>query len=317
MGLMPDTPSAENFDQYYELEKRGELPVRVVVNPSEPLPWSMRPVTGFGTDMVKLGSRKIFLDGSMGGRTAAVLEPYSDAPDETGVMTYSTEELTALFKEAYDAGLEVSVHVIGDAAMERALDAAEAVYPAIDEPDPVKRLRQTDRRLRIIHAMIISKGQEQRIKRLPVILDVQPGFLHSDVHIAEDRLGKDRIGRLMPFRTLIDSGILLTGGSDAPVDPPAPLNSIQCAVTRQDLAGFPEGGLAPWEAVTVYEAVAMYTKNAAYCSCEEDLKGTIAVGKFADFIVLDRDIFEVEPSEISGINVLKTVLGGDATYQNG
>jgi predicted amidohydrolase YtcJ len=316
IGLMPDTPPVENFDQYYELEKAGELPVRVIINPSQDLPWSTRPITGFGTDMVKLGSKKIFLDGSMGGRTAALLEPYSDAPGETGIITHTTEALTKLFKEAYDAGLEVSIHVIGDAAMERALDAAENVYPVIDEKDPVKRLAGTDKRLRIIHAMIIAPGQLERIKKLPIILDVQPGFLHSDVHIAEDRLGADRLKCLMPFRTFIDNGILLTGGSDAPVDPPIPLNSIQCAVTRQDLEGFPEGGLVPEEAITVYEAVAMYTKNAAYCSNEEHVKGTISVGKYADFILLDKDIFGIEPSEISGVKVLRTVLGGDTKYRS-
>ncbi|MDR1292400.1 MAG: amidohydrolase [Clostridiales Family XIII bacterium] len=315
VGLISDAPPAESFDQYYELEKSGELPVRVVVNPSTDLPWAMRPVTGFGTDMVKLGARKIFLDGSMGGRTAALLEPYSDAPGETGVLAHTEEELTALFREAYEAGLEVSIHVIGDAAMERTLNAAEKVYPATDESDSFKRLAGTDRRLRIIHAMIIKPGHIDRIKRLPVILDVQPGFLHDDVHIAEDRLGAARLKYLMPFKTFIDNGILLTGGSDAPVDPPVPLSGIQCAVTRQDLGGFPEGGFVAEEALSVYEAVALYTKNAAYCSNEERIKGTISVGKFADFILIDRDIFEVEPSEISGIQVLRTVLGGDTKYQ--
>jgi predicted amidohydrolase YtcJ len=308
---MPENPPTEHFDQYFELERRDELPVRVVINPSAPLPWSLRPITGFGTDMVKLGSKKIFLDGSMGGRTAALLEPYSDAPGETGIITHSLEELTGLFREAYDAGLEVSVHVIGDAAMQRVLDAAEQVYPSIDEDDPIKRLGRTDRRLRIIHAMIIKPEHIERMKKLPVILDVQPGFLHSDVHIAEDRLGAERLKYLMPFRTFIDNGILLTGGSDAPVDPPIPLNGIQCAVTRQDLNGYPEGGLQADEAISVYEAVAMYTKNAAFCSNEENIKGTISVGKYADFILLDRDIFEVEPKDIHKIKVLKTVVGGD------
>jgi predicted amidohydrolase YtcJ len=314
-GLMPGAPSAENFDQYYELEKSGDLPVRVIINPTDALPWTTRPITGFGTDMVKLGSKKIFLDGSMGARTAAMLEPYSDAPGETGIITHTTEELTELFRDAYDAGLEVSVHVIGDAAMECALDAAEKVYPVLGECDPLKRLAKTDKRLRIIHAMIIKPGHIERIKRLPIILDVQPGFLHSDVHIAEDRLGPDRLKYLMPFKTFIDNGILLTGGSDAPVDPPVPLNGIQCAVTRQDLGGFPEKGLVAEEALSVYEAVALYTKNAAYCSNEEHIKGTISVGKYADFILLDKDIFEVEPNEISKIKVLRTVLGGDTKYQ--
>ncbi|MDR0356951.1 MAG: amidohydrolase [Clostridiales Family XIII bacterium] len=315
VGLMPDTPPSEHFDQYFELERRDELPVRIVINPSENLPWTLRPLTGFGTDMVRLGSKKIFLDGSMGGRTAALLEPYSDAPDEKGIITHSTEELKGLFQEAYDAGLEVSIHVIGDAAMQRVLDAAEQVYPSIDEKDPVKRLKKSDRRLRVVHAMIIKPEHIERLKKLPIILDVQPGFLHSDVHIAEDRLGADRLKYLMPFKTYIDNGILLTGGSDAPVDPPIPLNGIQCAVTRQDLNGFPEGGLQADEAVSVYEAVAMYTKNAAFCSNEEDVKGTISVGKYADFILLDRDVFEIDAKDIHNVKVLQTVVGGDTKWK--
>jgi predicted amidohydrolase YtcJ len=201
--------------------------------------------------------------------------------------------------------------------MELLLTAAEAVYPLSDEPDPIERLKEAGlRRLRIIHACMIAPGHDERIKRLPAILDVQPGFLHSDVHIAEDRLGPERMKYLMAFKTFIDNGILLTGGSDAPVDPPIPLNSIQCAVTRQDLTGFPEGGLTASEALSVYEAVALYTKNAAYCSSEEDVKGTISVGKYADFILLDKDIFAALPHEISSINVLRTVLGGDTTYRS-
>ncbi|MDR2163409.1 MAG: amidohydrolase [Clostridiales Family XIII bacterium] len=317
IALMPNTPPTETFGQYYELEKRGKLPVRVIISPSHDLPWSLDPTTGFGTDMVKLGAKKIFLDGSLGGRTAAVTEPYADAPEETGIITHTAEELTDLFREAYDEGLEVSVHVIGDAAMECVLDAAEKVYPVIEGDSPEERLSKTNRRLRIIHAMIIGPGHIERIKRLPIILDVQPAFLDSDVHIAMARLGEGRLHSFMPLRSFIDGGVLLTGGSDAPVDPAIPLNGIQCAVTRRDLHGFPEGGLVAEEAVSVYEAVAMYTKNAAYCSNEEHIKGTISAGKFADFILLDRDIFETEAGEISSIKVVKTVLGGETTFQGG
>jgi predicted amidohydrolase YtcJ len=118
----------------------------------------------------------------------------------------------------------------------------------------------------------------------------------------------------MPFKTFIDNGILLTGGSDAPVDLPDPLSAIQCAVTRRDLNGLPDGGFVPEETISVYDAVCMYTRNAAYCSNEEDVKGTISIGKYADFIVFDKDIFEVEPDEIGSIKILKTVLGGEIKY---
>jgi predicted amidohydrolase YtcJ len=310
---MPEDPPLEYFDQYYALEQSGELPVRMVINSSIDLPWSHRPTTGFGTDMVKLGSHKIILDGSMGGHTAALMSEYADMPGEKGFLIYSLDELKKIFRDSIEAGLEVSVHAIGDAAMETVLEAAEAYYPACDESDPLKRLG-TGPRLRIVHAMILNERQITRIKRLPIILDVQPGFLHADVHIAEQRLGPERMKLFMPLKTFLDNGILMTGGSDAPVDSPNPLIGIQCAVTRKDLDGYPDGGLHPEECLSIYEAVALYTKHAAHCSNEAHLKGTLEAGKFADFILLDRDIFESDPNEIHKIRVIKTVLGGDVKW---
>jgi predicted amidohydrolase YtcJ len=311
----PGAAPLEYFDQYYELEREGVLPVRVVIN-SAYLPDTLNPPTGFGTDMVKAGAKKIFMDGSLGGRTAAMLAPYSDAPQERGDMFYTCDEMIALLREAYDNGLEAAVHSIGDAAMERILSAAEAVYPQSDERDPEKRLAAAGlRRLRIIHASLARPEHIERLRRLPVILDVQPNFIHSDGGFAPDRLGPERLKFFTPLRSFADAGILMTGGSDAPVDPPLPFLGMECAVTRKSIDGFPEEGLAPEEALTVYEAVSLYTRNAAFCSGEEQLRGTISAGKYADFILLDRDIFESDPQEIHNIKVLKTVVGGKTRYE--
>jgi predicted amidohydrolase YtcJ len=313
---MPDEVQSEYVDQYFELEERNELPVRIILHPTLLLPWPLCPQTGFGTDMVKIGSLKIFMDGAMGGRSAALLEPYSDAPDETGVLHFTEEELRAQIRGAYDAGLEVSIHAIGDAAMERVLNAAEAVYPLSDEEDPIKRLQAAGkRRLRIVHAMLIKKEHIERLKRLPLILDVQPGFIDDDAEFAEDRLGPERVRYFMPHNLYMKNGILLAGGSDYPFGGKPPLAAIQISVTRQTLSGFPEGGLIPEEAVTTFEAVSMHTRNAAYCSSEETLKGTITAGKFADLVVLGRNIFETPPDEIADIKILKTILGGKETYR--
>ncbi|MDR1068387.1 MAG: amidohydrolase [Clostridiales Family XIII bacterium] len=314
----PEETQTEYIDQYFELEERGELPVRVVIHPTLQLPWAHCPQTGFGTDMVKTGGLKIFLDGALGGRTAALLEPYSDAPDETGVLNFTEEELRAQIRGAYNAGLEVSIHAIGDAAMERVLNAAEAVYPLSDEEDPAERLRAAGkRRLRIIHAMVIQEAHIERLKRLPVILDVQPGFIDDDAEFAEDRLGPERVRYFMPHNLYMKNGILIAGGSDYPFGGKPPLAAIQISVTRQTLNGFPDGGLVPEEAVTVFEAVSMHTRNAAYCSSEEKLKGTITPGKFADFVVLGRDIFKTPLNEIADIKILKTVVGGKETFAAG
>jgi predicted amidohydrolase YtcJ len=307
-------PPLEYFDQYYELEREGTLPVRIVIN-SAYFPETLIAQTGFGTDMVKVGARKIFLDGSLGGRSAAMREPYSDMPEEKGELFHTKDDLVALLRKAYDSGLEASVHVIGDAAMELLLNAAEEVYPASEERCPVKRLTAAGlRRLRVIHASVADPVQIDRLRKLPVLLDIQPNFIHSDGGFAPDRLG-DRMSGFTPLRSYIDAGILLAGGSDAPVDPPLPFLGMECAVTRKSISGFPEDGLVPEEAISVYESVSMYTRNAAYCSSEENIKGTISAGKYADFILIDKDIFEIAPTEIHTIEVLKTVVGGKTRWE--
>jgi predicted amidohydrolase YtcJ len=307
-------PPLEYFDQYYEMERDGTLPVRIVIN-SAYFPETLNAQTGYGTDMLKVGARKIFLDGSLGGRTAAMRESYSDMPGEKGDLFYTKDALAALLQSVYDSGLEASVHVIGDAAMELLLDAAEEVYPASEERCPEKRLAAAGlRRLRVIHASVADPAQTERLRRLPILLDVQPNFINSDGGFAPDRLG-DRLRYFTPLRSFIDAGILLAGGSDAPVDPPLPFLGMECAVTRKSVDGFPAAGLVPEEAISVYEAVSMYTRNAAYCSGEENLKGTISVGKYADFILTDKDIFEIEPTDIHTIEVLKTVVGGKTRWE--
>jgi predicted amidohydrolase YtcJ len=316
---LADAPPFEYFDQYHTLEKEGSLPVRVVIN-STYLPITLNPLTGFGTDMVKVGAKKVFMDGSLGGYTAAMLEPYSDAPDKKGEIFYTLDEMIALLKEAYDAGIEAAVHAIGDASMERLITAAEAVYPQSDEPDPAKRLKDAGlKRLRIIHACVIAPGHLERMSRLPVILDMQPNFINSNGGFMRERIGPKRMKYFTPLRSFIDAGLIITGSSDAPVEPSRPLVGIECAVTRRRLDGTPEERLAAEESISIYEAVSMYTRNAAYCSSEEDIKGTITEGKFADFILLERDIFKTKPEEyntIRDIKILKTVRGGQTTWQS-
>jgi predicted amidohydrolase YtcJ len=315
---LADASPFEFFDQYYCLEREGALPVRALIT-SAYLPTLLNPLTGFGTDMVKVGAKKIFMDGSLGGRTAGMIEPYFDDPGAKGDIFYTLEETVSLLRDAYDSGIEAAVHAIGDASMERLITAAEAVYPQSDEPDPVKRLKAAGlRRLRIIHANVIAPGQIERMRRLPVILDVQPNFIGSDGFFIRERLGPDRIKYYTPLKSFMEAGLMVTGGSDAPVDPADPLFGIACAVTRRPPGGAPESALAPEEAVSVYDAVSMYTRNAAYCSSEENVKGTISAGKYADFILLDKDIFETAPEQydtIHDIRVLKTVVGGKTTWE--
>jgi hypothetical protein len=202
----PEESQTEYIDQYFELEELGELPVRIVLHPTLNPPWHLCPQTGFGTDMVRVGGLKIFLDGSLGVRSAALIEAYSDAPNEKGVFNFTEEELGTQIRRAYDAGLEVLIHAIGDAAMERVLNAAETVYPLSDEKDPVARLLSAGKkRLRIVHAMLVREDHIERLKRLPVILDVRPGFIDDDAEFAEKRLGTEGYDHPRKIRRLYRS----------------------------------------------------------------------------------------------------------------
>ena len=298
----------EYLYMYQELEEEGKLPFRIRLNSSAPLAVSIGAVTGMGSDMVKYGAKKIFCDGSLSSRSAALIEPYADAPEQKGILFYSQEELTRQIKEAYEYGMETAIHAIGDRAMEMVLNG-------IEEAIKTARPSRKGMRFRLIHDILLKESHIRRMKALPVILDVQPIFIRNWVRLARERVGTERLDYFLPFRTFLENGLIVTGGSDAPVDDVNPMIGIQCAVTRQDLTGFPPEGLCPGEAISVYDAVCLYTKNAAYCCNEENERGTLEKGKFADFIVLDRDIFQTDPHGIHKIQVIRTVVGGKTVYE--
>ncbi len=293
----------EDIGIYQDLENEGELPVRVYVSFDEFPPFGMK--TGFGNDMVKYGFYKIYSDGSLGSRAAKLFEPYSDMPDTTGVLNYSQEEITEMVRAAYDKDLQIAIHAIGDKGLDIAVSAIEEVYYANPKPN---------QRFRLIHVMVVNKELIERMKKLPLILDIQPKFVSSNVRWSEDRLGKERSKLSYAWRTLIDEGFILTGSSDSPVEPYNPFLGIYAVVTRKDLQGYPEKGWYPEQRVTVYEAIEMYTKHAAVASFEEQLKGTITKGKLADFIVLDRDPFKIRHDELKNIVVEKTFLNGKEVF---
>lgn len=289
---------------YQDLDAEGELPVRIYASFDEfpNLPFR----TGLGNEKVRYGYYKIYVDGSLGGRGAYFTEPYSDAPDTYGAMIHTPEEIDALVKQANDMGLQIGVHCIGDRAIEHVVSAIEKAYAENPQPNA---------RFRLIHVLGINQQLIDRCKKLPVMFDVQPKFLASDVHWAEDRLGPERSPYGFAWKKLIDAGFVVTGSSDCPVEPYNPFLGIYAAVTRQDFDGWPEGGWYPENKVSVYEALSMYTKNGAYASFEENIKGTITPGKLADFIIVDADPYAVEPAALKDISVLRTYLGGEITYE--
>ncbi len=239
----------------------------------------------------------ILLDGDVGPHTAALTEPYADDPDCYGTLYHTQEVIDAFVLEAHQAGLQVAMHAIGDAAIEQALDAYEAAL--------VARPRD-DHRHRIEHADIIREDQILRAQRLGLALAVQPPFNYYWPHTEYyPTLGEERAWRADPFRTMMHAGLLLAGGSDSTVTPLGPLIGVHAAVNHTN----------PAERVSVQEGLELYTINAARIAFQETDRGSLEVGKLGDFVVLAEDPFEVEPGHIKDIPVEMTVIGGGIVHQ--
>lgn len=294
----------EYLYQYQELEEEGRLPIRIIVNSSAPLAKTIGAVTGIGNAKIMVGAKKLFSDGSLSSRSAALLEEYSDEPGTFGVLVRTQEEMNAEVLEAYQYGMEVAIHAIGDKAMDMVLTAIENAV----------KICGVKKRFRIIHAMVIVEDYIERMKKLPVILDVQPVFIRNWVDLCEDRIGKERKRYFLPLKTYMEAGLIVTGGSDAPVEDINPFLGIECAVTRSVPGRSEENCLVPKERLSIYQAVSMFTRNAAYCTNQENVRGTISVGKYADFVILNEDIFNICPQRIHEIKVEKTIVGGKVVY---
>ncbi|MDR1481324.1 MAG: amidohydrolase [Synergistaceae bacterium] len=249
---------------------------------------------------------KVFCDGSLGARSAWLLEDYSDRPGHRGNGRYSDDELYRIMIEARRNGFQIAAHAIGDAANRQIIGVYERIIREIPEPK--------DHRCRIEHAQIVERGDMKRMLDLGVIPSMQ--FVHctSDKEMTEDRIGAERLERAFAWRTLIDGGAVIPGGSDAPVELINPFHGMYAAVTRMDRGGKPEGGWRPEERISREEALRAFTIWGAYAAFEENTRGSIEPGKSADFAVIDRDIVECRDSDIKETSVRATVLGGDIAY---
>lgn len=301
----------ELLDAYLELEAEGSLPLRVNLQPQlmkmERLKTflDLNKPTGWGSEYFRMGPLKLFTDGSMGGRTALLSSPYSDDPENCGVPVLPREEFFELVCLGHQKGMQVACHAIGDAAINMVLDAysnAQHLYP------------RSDPRFRVVHASLVNPEALKRFRDLNVIADIQPSFIASDYDLIEKIFGPQRAGWAYRWRDFIEAGIHLAGSSDCPVENYHPLEGITAAITRQDLEGRPEGGWFPHQRLTLDEALQLYTTNSAYCTFEENLKGSVTPGKLADLVVLAEDIYKVKPLEISRIPVDMTVVGGEIKF---
>jgi predicted amidohydrolase YtcJ len=257
-------------------------------------------------DKVVVRAVKLYVDGALGSRGAALLAPYSDDPDNTGLLVKTAEELESLSRLAAKNGFQVCTHAIGDRGNRVILD----VYERVLGSDGI------DQRFRVEHAQVVALEDIARFKELGVIPSMQPTHCTSDMYWAEDRVGPERIKGAYAWRRYLDEGNPLPLGSDAPVESVDPLWGIYAAVTRQDHDGWPERGWYPGERMTVLEALRGFTIEAAYAAFAEDDAGTIEAGKLADFTILDRDILHIASSELLKTRVTHTVVAGEIVYSS-
>jgi len=300
------------INAYKELAESGDLHVRIYQQCLMPNPATLEEFIEKGypkaefTPFYRLGPLKLLSDGSLGARTAYLAEDYHDEPGTRGIPIMSQEKLDELVLMAHKAGMQVAVHAIGDGAMSMVIDAmekAQFTYP------------RTDPRHGIIHCQITDMPLLERYRKLNLIAYVQPVFLDYDMHIVEARVGKEKAMTSYAFNTMTEMGIHVSFGTDCPVERYDALANIYHAVTRKDKKGFPKGGFNPEERMSVYDAVKCYTLNGAYNSFEENVKGTITIGKYADMVIISDDIFEIEPEEILNASILKTIVDGKVVYE--
>jgi predicted amidohydrolase YtcJ len=263
-------------------------------------------VHGRGDEWLRIGGLKGFVDGSLGSHTAAFHEPFSDDPSSRGLLVIEPDVLYERVRGADAAGLHVLVHAIGDRANTLLLDTYERV---IREHEP------RDRRFRIEHAQHLAPADIPRFGRLGVTASMQPYHVIDDGRWADAVIGAERSRTTYAFRDLLDSGARLAFGSDWFVAPPTPLEGIYAAVTRSTLDDRNPDGWVPDQKVTVEEALVAYTRAAAHASFEEDVKGTLARGKLADFVLLEQDLRAIPPARIRDVRVLLTVVGGKVVYR--
>lgn len=312
VGIHEMGVDAEMISLYKELLDGGELPLRLTTyyiydEPDIDSLLAAGPLTGFAEDRLSVVGVKFYIDGSLGARSAALLADYSDDPGNNGILVIDPLDLGRRVAACHNSGFQVAIHAIGDRGNRIVLDVFEEVLSKHPSPD---------RRHRIEHAQIVSPEDIPRFAALGVIPSMQFTHCTSDMDWADERLGNDRLAGAYAWRSLIETGCRIPGGSDFPVESINPLLGIYAAVTRQDLTGRPEGGWLPAERLTIDEAIRAFTIDAAYAAHEEDRKGSLAPGKLADFVVLSEDLLAVAPREIPLIEVLATVIGGKVVYNS-
>ncbi|HEU4747207.1 MAG TPA: amidohydrolase [Gemmatimonadaceae bacterium] len=301
---------------YEELAKAGEFNLRNYVMLSDPgdraaalrNPYIARgPQSGLYGGRLWIRSIKLYADGALGSRGAALLAPYSDEPANSGLLVSHPSHIAAMAELGLARGFQINVHAIGDRGNRIALDAFDSA---------LRRSPRADHRFRVEHAQVISPEDIPRFARLGVIPSMQATHQTSDMRWAEARVGPERIRGAYAWRSLLNTGVIIPNGTDFPVEEVNPLLTFHASVTRQDASGAPPGGWFPDQKMTRQEALQSMTIWPAHAGFQESVIGSLTPGKYADFVILDRDIMRVPDSELLSTRVVSTWLGGKAVYQS-
>jgi hypothetical protein len=305
-----DNSGWEEFWVYDQLKKEGKLTVRI----TEWLPFNaplqqledMRRRGGTTDAWLKTGALKGVTDGALGSQTAALLAPYSDKPETSGILIIPAERLTPMTVERDKAGFQIALHAIGDRANQVALDAFAAARTANGTRDA---------RHKIEHAQVVAPDDFARYRDLGVIASMQPVHQSTDMRWAQDRLGPERAKGAYAWNTMLKSSVRMAFGTDYPVEPLNPMRGLYACVTRELPGGGPEGGWHPQEKISLDTCIREYTLGSAYAEFEEKNKGQIIPGKFADIIVLSADVTQAAPRDLLKTEVLMTFVGGRLVYE--
>ena len=307
--------SYADVDIFKRLYAAGTIKLRIYKAVYGPGPNATRlinegPTIGAFENRFTLRTIKVVSDGALGSRGAALLAPYSDAPDTSGFLTVKAEELRPMLVEALRKGIQVETHAIGDRANRFILDEYEAALKAV----PVARRKIAAPRWRVEHAQIVNPADIPRFAKLGIIPSMQPSHAIGDLFFAPSRLGIERLAGAYAWESFVKSGVVVPGGSDAPVERGEPMIEFYAAVARKDQKGFSGEGWHPEEAVTREQALKMFTIWPAYAAFEDKLRGTIEVGKLADLTILSADIMKIPEAEILKTHCVMTVINGGIVF---
>ena len=298
--------TAQELEAYRDLLAHGELPVRVyaMIGGAGDL-WRQYLERGpeIG-DHLTVRAIKLIADGALGSRGAALLKPYSDDPGNTGLMMLTRDQIERVARDAKAHGFQVATHAIGDRANRTVLEAYGAALGGTNAL-----------RFRIEHAQVVAPADFELFRKFSLIASIQSAHATSDMRWAEARLGPERVKGAYAWRRFLDLGVAVANGSDFPVESPNPLLGFYAAITRQDRDGQPEAGWFPDQRMTREEALRSWTLGGAYAGFEEQIKGSLRVGKLADFVMLSADIMTIPPREILKTHVTMTVTGGSMVYK--